>query len=246
MRSQCNDVLASLRPIVDDGRAWQFRPIHFRETRRHSSRLRARCLPCLHCADWRAYRPWLSSPFAANRRQAVDTIEGLTQRSSSRAAVQCGFCSSGMLLTAYELMSSGATLSRAEIGEYISGNVCRCTGYQAICRCGGCYYSAAGCRSWPARHDRGVGSQSATAMDARQLLLRRNSENSCALGSNTCLMNTPRGRIRSPKGGCGFRVSQYRHRALGRDHRSEVGGTRLSIKIAVEVVPGWPRTQNRG
>jgi carbon-monoxide dehydrogenase small subunit len=71
----------------------------------------------------------------------VDTIEGLTEAGKlaelqeefiARNAAQCGFCSSGMLLTAYELVSSNKTLSRAEIREYISGNMCRCTGYHAI------------------------------------------------------------------------------------------------------------------
>jgi carbon-monoxide dehydrogenase small subunit len=37
-----------------------------------------------------------------------------------------------MLLTGYELLSRGETLSRAEIREFISGNMCRCTGYHAI------------------------------------------------------------------------------------------------------------------
>ena len=50
----------------------------------------------------------------------------------ARNAAQCGFCSSGMLLTAYELIASGAKPSRNEIREVISGNMCRCTGYHAI------------------------------------------------------------------------------------------------------------------
>jgi carbon-monoxide dehydrogenase small subunit len=50
----------------------------------------------------------------------------------ARNAAQCGFCSSGMLLTAHELIASGAKLSRAEIREVMSGNMCRCTGYHAI------------------------------------------------------------------------------------------------------------------
>jgi len=71
----------------------------------------------------------------------VDTVEGLSesgkladlqQQFFERNAVQCGFCSSGMLLTAYELITSGAPLSRAEIREAMSGNMCRCTGYHAI------------------------------------------------------------------------------------------------------------------
>jgi aerobic carbon-monoxide dehydrogenase small subunit len=50
----------------------------------------------------------------------------------ARNAAQCAFCSSGMLLTVYELLSTDVTLSRAEIREHMSGNMCRCTGYHAI------------------------------------------------------------------------------------------------------------------
>jgi carbon-monoxide dehydrogenase small subunit len=73
--------------------------------------------------------------------KSVDTIEGLAESGKlahlqaefiARNAAQCGFCSSGMLLTAYELLSTEETLSRAEIREFISGNMCRCTGYHAI------------------------------------------------------------------------------------------------------------------
>jgi carbon-monoxide dehydrogenase small subunit len=49
-----------------------------------------------------------------------------------RNAAQCAFCSSGMLLTAYELVSLGEVSSRSEIREALSGNMCRCTGYHAI------------------------------------------------------------------------------------------------------------------
>lgn len=71
----------------------------------------------------------------------VETIEGLSDSGKlaelqaefvAHNAAQCGFCSSGMLLTAYELVSSGAQPSRGEIREVISGNMCRCTGYHAI------------------------------------------------------------------------------------------------------------------
>jgi aerobic-type carbon monoxide dehydrogenase small subunit (CoxS/CutS family) len=73
--------------------------------------------------------------------KSVDTIEGMTESGKlselqsefiARNAAQCGFCSSGMLLTAYELVASGRKMSRAEIREFISGNMCRCTGYHAI------------------------------------------------------------------------------------------------------------------
>ena len=73
--------------------------------------------------------------------KAVETIEGLTESGKlaelqkefiERNAAQCGFCTSGMLLTAYELISGGDALSRTDIREALSGNMCRCTGYHAI------------------------------------------------------------------------------------------------------------------
>jgi aerobic carbon-monoxide dehydrogenase small subunit len=71
----------------------------------------------------------------------VETIEGLSdsgeiadlqQAFEKRNALQCGFCTPGMLLTAQELLAAGGVPSREEIREHISGNYCRCTGYQAI------------------------------------------------------------------------------------------------------------------
>lgn len=71
----------------------------------------------------------------------VETIEGLSdsgeisdlqQAFHERNAVQCGFCTPGMLLTAEELLKKHPSPSREEIREFISGNYCRCTGYQAI------------------------------------------------------------------------------------------------------------------
>ncbi|NCV90365.1 MAG: (2Fe-2S)-binding protein, partial [Betaproteobacteria bacterium] len=47
-------------------------------------------------------------------------------------AMQCGFCTPGMLLTALSLMKEDSEPSRETIRAYISGNYCRCTGYQAI------------------------------------------------------------------------------------------------------------------
>ncbi len=71
----------------------------------------------------------------------IDTIEGVSdtgeiadlQRAfAERNALQCGFCTPGMLLTAQELLASGSAPSRDTIRAYISGNYCRCTGYHAI------------------------------------------------------------------------------------------------------------------
>ena len=71
----------------------------------------------------------------------VETIEGvsdagaiadLQQAFRRRNALQCGFCTPAMLLTAQELLERSGVPSRDEIRAYISGNYCRCTGYQAI------------------------------------------------------------------------------------------------------------------
>ena len=71
----------------------------------------------------------------------VDTIEGLSDSGAlaalqrafhERNALQCGFCTPGMLLTAADLVARNPTSSREEIRSHLSGNYCRCTGYQAI------------------------------------------------------------------------------------------------------------------
>ena len=71
----------------------------------------------------------------------VMTIEGLTETGEisdlqkhfvDRNALQCGFCTPGMLMTLAELLRKSKSSSRAEIREHISGNYCRCTGYHAI------------------------------------------------------------------------------------------------------------------
>ena len=45
---------------------------------------------------------------------------------------QCGFCTPGFLMTVYELLSENPSPSEDEIREHLSGNLCRCTGYQNI------------------------------------------------------------------------------------------------------------------
>jgi carbon-monoxide dehydrogenase small subunit len=71
----------------------------------------------------------------------VETIEGVSDDGSiadlqdafrKRNALQCGFCTPAMLLTAQELLARGGVPSRDMIREYLAGNYCRCTGYQAI------------------------------------------------------------------------------------------------------------------
>jgi len=71
----------------------------------------------------------------------IETIEGLSDAGvlvdlqlafQRRNALQCGFCTPGMLIGAQELLARGGLPSREAIREHISGNYCRCTGYQAI------------------------------------------------------------------------------------------------------------------
>ena len=73
----------------------------------------------------------------------IFTIEGIAKeedeifRSLSRSfveegAVQCGFCTPGMILSAYSLLKRVDNPSRKEIEEAMSGNLCRCTGYSSI------------------------------------------------------------------------------------------------------------------
>lgn len=71
----------------------------------------------------------------------VDTIEGLSDSGElarlqkafhAKNALQCGFCTPGMLLAAQDLILKGGKPTREEIRTHISGNYCRCTGYQAI------------------------------------------------------------------------------------------------------------------
>jgi carbon-monoxide dehydrogenase small subunit len=72
---------------------------------------------------------------------SVLTIEGASQSGVirdlqaafvRRNALQCGFCTSGMLMAAKELVEQMPGANRTEVRDWISGNYCRCTGYQAI------------------------------------------------------------------------------------------------------------------
>jgi carbon-monoxide dehydrogenase small subunit len=72
---------------------------------------------------------------------AIETIEGLSDSGEiadlqaafrDRNALQCGFCTPGMLMAAQDLLRQNPTPDRDQIREHLSGNYCRCTGYQAI------------------------------------------------------------------------------------------------------------------
>jgi carbon-monoxide dehydrogenase small subunit len=73
--------------------------------------------------------------------QEIETIDGASDRGDlqdlqaafhAHNALQCGFCTAGMLLTASSLLAEKPEANRDEVRAYMSGNYCRCTGYQAI------------------------------------------------------------------------------------------------------------------
>jgi len=71
---------------------------------------------------------------------SVVTVEGLTENPSElnelqeafskHHALQCGYCTSGMLITCTEYLEQGGTIDEESIRDVLSGNLCRCTGYQ--------------------------------------------------------------------------------------------------------------------
>lgn len=85
---------------------------------------------CLYLAAWADGR-------------VIQTIEGLTQNGElskvqkafvSEGAVQCGFCTPGLIMSATAMAARGKCYSREEIKEELAGHFCRCTGYQNIFR----------------------------------------------------------------------------------------------------------------
>lgn len=73
-------------------------------------------------AEVRTVEAMSDDPLGAQLQQAFRT----------RNALQCGFCTPGMLATALEYVRGGGAADRTAIRDHISGNYCRCTGYQAI------------------------------------------------------------------------------------------------------------------
>ncbi len=98
------------------------------------------CGACLVVLDGQVVHSCLTFAVQASG-SAIETVEGLTERGAiadlqeafhQRNALQCGFCTPGMLMTAYSLLSQPGVPSRGEIRDALSGNYCRCTGYEAI------------------------------------------------------------------------------------------------------------------
>ena len=98
------------------------------------------CGACTVELDGKIVRGCLTLAVQAHGK-SVRTIEGLSQDGDvrdlqdafvRRNALQCGFCTPGMVMAARELLEHKPDASREEVRQWMSGNYCRCTGYHAI------------------------------------------------------------------------------------------------------------------
>ncbi len=98
------------------------------------------CGSCTVIMDGKPVNSCLVLAMQANGRhvttiEGVETDEGLHPIQKSfveKGAIQCGFCSSGMILSGKALLERNPNPDEADIRKAISGNLCRCTGYQKI------------------------------------------------------------------------------------------------------------------
>jgi len=100
------------------------------------------CGACTILLDDRAVNACLLAAGKVQGRKVL-TIEGLAQEGALHplqeafmelGAIQCGFCTPGMILAAYALLKEKSSPSRQDILDGLSGNLCRCTGYHDILR----------------------------------------------------------------------------------------------------------------
>jgi aerobic carbon-monoxide dehydrogenase small subunit len=100
------------------------------------------CGACTVLLDGEAVRSCLMFAVQADAA-SITTVEGLAPAGALTAlqrafqehhALQCGFCTPGILTTATALLRENPAPSEAEVRQAISGNICRCTGYQSIVR----------------------------------------------------------------------------------------------------------------
>jgi len=89
------------------------------------------CGACTVLLDGQAARSCLTLAVQAEGA-AVLTVEGLPKTLIPERAFQCGFCRAGFVVSAAALLSDGRRRSREELAELLSGNICRCTGYEPI------------------------------------------------------------------------------------------------------------------
>ena len=99
------------------------------------------CGACTISLNGRSARSCLTLAVQADGADVV-TVEGLRSEDGTRHplqqiflenfALQCGYCTPGMLITAIELLRDNPNPTEREVREALSGNICRCSGYQAI------------------------------------------------------------------------------------------------------------------
>ena len=84
---------------------------------------------CIYLAVWAEGRTILT---VEGLRGPNGELSPIQQAFIEEAAVQCGFCTPGIILSAVEIVGSGKQYTREELRKLISGHLCRCTGYQNI------------------------------------------------------------------------------------------------------------------
>ncbi len=98
------------------------------------------CGACTVLIDGKAVKSCTMLAVQADRRD-VTTIEGISRNDElhplqkaflEKHGLQCGYCTSGMILTSYWLLKNNKNPTEEEIRKNLSGNLCRCTGYQSI------------------------------------------------------------------------------------------------------------------
>lgn len=99
------------------------------------------CGACTVLIDGKATNSCIYLTVWAEGREIV-TVEGIKGENENlhpvqqafvdEAAIQCGFCTPGLILTAVEIVGSGKKYTRDELRKLISGHLCRCTGYENI------------------------------------------------------------------------------------------------------------------
>lgn len=113
---------------------------HMRLTGSHVGCEMGACGACLVIQNGLVIHSCLSLAAQADGT-SIQTIEGLSESGAiadlqaafhEHNALQCGFCTPGMLMSAQELLAHNSKPSREEIRDALSGNYCRCTGYEAI------------------------------------------------------------------------------------------------------------------
>ena len=86
---------------------------------------------CIYLAVWADGKTILTVEGLQGENGELNPVQ---QAFIDEAAVQCGFCTPGLIFTAVELVGSGKQYTREELRKLISGHLCRCTGYENILR----------------------------------------------------------------------------------------------------------------